>query len=216
LVLGQRLEIGYGQDVLHWSASRLEDLDTSGQRLTVAWPTDPERRLLPIRPGHALHMATSTSHDARYSALVVVEDVTREPVPLITLRVNGPWKRTQRRDAVRVGLVIRPRVAASIDTNDVHKKLRLAVTNISAGGVQVRTQDELRPGDRIELAFELPGVDKELQVEARVRRVYRIERDGQTVWDAGCQFEGVSAGLAQRVVQFIFAQERAWAHSKKV
>jgi c-di-GMP-binding flagellar brake protein YcgR len=181
-----------------------------GQRMEIGYGR------LPIKPGHALQIAASTSHDAMYSAVVVVEAVAREPVPLVTVRVSGAWQRTQRRDDVRVGLVVRPRVAAAIDSNDVRKKLRLAVTNISAGGVQVRTQDELRPGDRIELAFALPGVDKELQVEARVRRVYRVERDGQTVWDVGCQFEGVSASLAQRVVQFIFAQERARARSKKV
>jgi c-di-GMP-binding flagellar brake protein YcgR len=76
--------------------------------------------------------------------------------------------------------------------------------------VQVRSNDELRRGDLLDLAFELMGLEHEIQLRARVCRVQRNER----VWEAGCEFEGVSERLAQRIVQFIFAEQRAQARAK--
>jgi c-di-GMP-binding flagellar brake protein YcgR len=90
---------------------------------------------------------------------------------------------------------------------DAYRDLRLGVTNISATGVQVRSQDELTPGDRLQLAFELMGIDEEIVAQAQVRRVQRHER----VWDAGCVFDGLPDRLESRIVQFIFAQQRAIA-----
>jgi c-di-GMP-binding flagellar brake protein YcgR len=103
---------------------------------------------------------------------------------------------SQRRSAFRLRVAIRPRIAKS-----AHRSLRLGITNLSATGLQVRSQDELRRGDLLHLAFEMDG---EVELEARVGRVTRLER----VWDAGCAFEGVSERLSERIVQFIFAQQR--------
>jgi c-di-GMP-binding flagellar brake protein YcgR len=98
-----------------------------------------------------------------------------------------------------------------------HKALRLGVTDISASGVQVRSQDELRVGDLVDLAFELSGIDEEVSVKARVRRVYRHDRGPAmaAVWDGGCQFEGLPDRLGQRIVQYIFAQQRAVARARR-
>src|SRR5437879_11403108 len=152
LTIGQRLEIGYASDAetdhaheMDWLPSRLEDLDISGELLTVAWPTDHDRRRIPVNPGDMLRVAASTPSDAMYSARALVEIASKDDVPLLTLKLNGPWQRTQRRSAVRVSVAIRPRIAARL-IGDTQKSLRLGVTNISAGGVQVRSQDELRLG----------------------------------------------------------------------
>jgi c-di-GMP-binding flagellar brake protein YcgR len=111
-------------------------------------------------------------------------------------------------------VAIRPRIAARL-IGDTQKSLRLGVTNISAGGVQLRSQDELRLGDHLRLAFDLMGMDEEIEVEARVRRVYRLERGASSVWDAGCEFESMSGRLVERIVQFIFAQHRALARARR-
>jgi c-di-GMP-binding flagellar brake protein YcgR len=149
-----------------------------------------------------------------YAARAEVEVASREGVPLLTLRVSGAWQRVQRRNAVRVAVAIRPR-SAEIVFGETRKQLRLGVTDISALGVQVRSQDELRSGDHLDLAFELMDVDEEIQVKARVRRVNRQERATSVIWDAGCEFEGLSAKLGQRIVQFIFARQRALARAKR-
>jgi c-di-GMP-binding flagellar brake protein YcgR len=214
LTLGQRLEIGFGEDTVEWLASRIEDHDGSGERVTVAWPTDHERRQIPVKPGQTVQLAASTPQDAMYAARAEVEVASREGVPLLTLRVSGAWQRVQRRNAVRVAVAIRPR-SAEIVFGETRKQLRLGVTDISALGVQVRSQDELRSGDHLDLAFELMDVDEEIQVKARVRRVNRQERATSVIWDAGCEFEGLSAKLGQRIVQFIFARQRALARAKR-
>ncbi len=211
--IGQRLEIGYGEDVVRWLASRLEDHD-GGDRLTIAWPTDAERRRMPVKAGSMIELAASTPQDALYSAAVMVVETVREPVPLLTVRLIGAWRRIQRRDAVRASVAIRPRIACRVD-GEVLKPLRLGITDVSSAGLQVRAQEELKVGDVLQLAFELMGVDEEVDVQARVRRVRRQELGTQAVWDAGCEFEGMSDRIGQRIVQFIFAQQRALARTRK-
>jgi c-di-GMP-binding flagellar brake protein YcgR len=224
LSIGQRLEFGYdpsspagrAASATEWLASRLEDQAEDGTWLTVAWPTDSQRRLIMVEPGDAVAVAASTPSDALYAADAMIEAIIRVPVPLLTVRICGAWRRTQRRNAVRTSVAIRPRVADK-RMGQAHKSLRLGLTNISASGVQVRSQDELHSGDLLDLAFELSGIDQEVQVKARVRRVYRQERErpGHAVWDAGCEFEGLPDRLGQRIVQYIFAQQRAVARMRR-
>jgi c-di-GMP-binding flagellar brake protein YcgR len=222
LAIGQHIEIGYlrsGEGSTHkqqldWLPTRVEDLDEIGGRLTVAWPTDHERRLIVVATGGALSVSASTPSDAMYSAQVVVERVSKSGVPLLSLKVDGAWQRIQRRSAVRLDVAVRPRVATSI-VDEVRKRLRLEVANISAGGVKVRSQDELHAGDLLELDFELVGLPGELHVQARVRRVNRQQRGTSIIWNAGCEFEGVSRRVVDRIVQFIFAQQRAVARFRR-
>ncbi|HYY87439.1 MAG TPA: PilZ domain-containing protein [Chloroflexota bacterium] len=208
LTIGQRLELGFGDEQLVWLPSRLEDL-RGDLVLTVAWPTDHTLRLIPVAPGTTLELSAST-RDAIYSATVLVQRVSRTDVPLLTVEVRGDWRRTQRRNAVRTSVAVRPRVA-DVMFGEHSRSLRLAVTNVSASGVHVRSQDELRQGDLLDLAFELMGLEGEVRVQARVRRVQRHER----VWDAGCEFEGIPGQVAQRIVQFIFAQQRLRAQARR-
>jgi c-di-GMP-binding flagellar brake protein YcgR len=224
LSIGQRIELGYDPtspmgrkaEATEWLNSRLEDKAEDGSCLTVAWPTDTHRKLIMVEPGDRVALAASTPQDALYAADAVIEASDEDPVPLLTLRIDGEWRRSQRRNAVRVGVAIRPRVAEKL-IGPLQKPVRLGITNISASGVQVRSQEEIRSGDLLELAFELLGVEHELLVRARVRRVYRQDRTSgsQGVWDAGCEFEGVPDRIGQRIVQYIFMQQRALARVKK-
>src|SRR5918911_5419943 len=138
LAIGRHLEIGVGEDYIVWLASRLED-HAGDNVLTVAWPTDHERRLIGVPRAGTLEVALATRDDAMYTATVVVRSATRGAVPLLTLEVSGDWRRSQRRDAVRTSVAIRPRVAAVLIDKDARRPLRLGLTNISASGVQVRS-----------------------------------------------------------------------------
>jgi c-di-GMP-binding flagellar brake protein YcgR len=221
--IGQRLEVGYDPSSPHarsadttvWLASRLEDRDDAATRLTLAWPTDAQRRLILVEPGDAVAVAASSPEDALYAADAVVDATSHQPLPLLVVRVSSPWRRSQRRQAVRVAVAIRPRLAARLDSS-ASKTLRLGITNLSASGLQVRSQDELHAGDLLAFAFELIGIPQEVELQARVRRVYRFERGGsQATWDAGGEFEGLPERLGQRIVQYIFAQQRALARATR-
>jgi c-di-GMP-binding flagellar brake protein YcgR len=214
LGVGQRLEIGIGaaEADVAWYASRLEDL--TSEQLSVAWPIDRERRLVPVQPGQHLQVATTTP-DALYSARGVVEATQREPLPMLSVRLEGPWQRAQRRGNVRASVAIKPRLAMRLLADGTQQPLRLGLTNISAGGVQVRSQDELHHGDVLLVAFELMGVPGELEVKLRVQRVERSDRGSLPIWDAGCAFVDLPARTADQIVQFIFAQQRALARARR-
>ena len=196
-VLGQRLELKLNGE---WFASRVED-QSSERQLTVAWPTDRLRSLVKVELGQAVDVMIAARQDAMYAAAMTVAATQRSGVPMLTLTPAGEWRRIQRRAAVRENVAVKPRIAQVV-YGSASKPVRLGVTNVSASGVQVRSRDELRSGDLLELAFELDG---EVHVKARVRRAYQNDR----VWDAGCEFEDINESLAQRIVQFIFAQQRA-------
>jgi c-di-GMP-binding flagellar brake protein YcgR len=201
LRIGARLEVGVGVDALEWLPSRVEDV-TADCRVVVGWPMDRDRRLAHLAPGDTVELLAAVGGDALYATTVRVVTAEAADVPLVTVDVTGPWRRTQRRRAVREKVAVRPRVARCLYGGGASRPLRLGVTNVSATGVQVRSQDELRRGDLLELAFDLDG---EIEVQARVTRVQRLER----VWAAGCEFEGISERMSDRIVQFIFAQQRA-------
>jgi c-di-GMP-binding flagellar brake protein YcgR len=198
LSIGQRLEISIRK---HWWATRLEDWD--GQKLlTVAWPVSTLRNLLLLELGQTVELAVVVPGDGIYVADCQIDELVHGAVPMVKLRVQGEWQRSQRRNAVRVRVAVRPRVADVIYGEKARRPVRLGVVDVSATGVHVRSQDELRAGDLLDLAFDLDG---EVHVKARVRRIERNER----VWDAGCAFEDVSEAETQRIVRFIFAQQRA-------
>src|SRR5262245_52808958 len=112
LTVGQRIELNTGSQ---WRPTRLEDHDDTDTRLVIAWPTDRERRLIPLKVGDTVQIAVTTPQDAMYSAPARVEKATNDDLPLVDLRVLGEWQRSQRRNAVRVPVAIRPRLVARMD-----------------------------------------------------------------------------------------------------
>jgi c-di-GMP-binding flagellar brake protein YcgR len=212
LTVGQRLEIGVcSRDGVRWLASRLEDRDAAGQRLTVAWPTE-QAQLVLLRPGETIELAASAK-DALYSAQVRIEKAHHAAVPLLVVQVVGPWQRSQRREAVRVPVSIRPDVAQRVLPDGRQAPIRAGIANISATGVQLRSQDELHLHDRLALAFALGEAD--LAVQAQVRRLVVHESGSVRVWEAGCQFVDIPPTLSEQIVQFIFTQQRALARLQR-
>jgi len=195
LSLGERLELALAG---RWWPTRVEDI--ADGHLTVAWPMDADRRLLGLEAGDRLELLRVVAADGTYAACGAVSECLRAEVPLVRLHLDGDWQRSQRRGAFRATVAIRPRVA-QIEYGEARRTVRLGITNVSASGLRVRAQDELRRGELLRLAFEL---DQEIELYARVGRVTRLERS----WEAGCVFEGVSERLCERIVQFVFAQQR--------
>jgi c-di-GMP-binding flagellar brake protein YcgR len=212
LTVGKRVEVGIdlpGHDT-HWLPTRIEDEDGSGERLTVAWPTD-RGRLVYIRLGETVRLAASLPGDALYATEVKIASARQAHVPLLDLEISGDWKRLQRREAVRVSVSITPRVAEKV-TPVARKPLRAAIRNISATGIQVQAREELGIGDRLALAFRLMPSGPELHLEADVRRIETL--DHGRVWQAGCQFVEIQPGQSEQIIQFIFAQQRALARKR--
>ena len=213
LTIGKRVEVGITMpgEATQWLPTRIEDEDGTGVRLTVAWPTD-RGRLVDIRLGETLQLAASLPGDALYSTRVKIAAARQANVPLLDLEVDGEWQRLQRREAVRASISVRPRLVEKV-TAVSRKQLRAAITNISATGIQVQAGDELRVGDRIALTFHLTQDGPELTVEADVRRM--DIPDAGRIWRAACRFVDIQPAQAEQIVQFIFAQQRALARSRR-
>jgi c-di-GMP-binding flagellar brake protein YcgR len=205
LAIGQRLEIAIDRQ---WWPTRLEDHQADARRLTLAWPMDAMRSLLPLEVGQTVELFRVVSGDGAYSAICRVDDLQKGAVSLISVTLVEDWQRSQRRHAVRAEVVVTPRLAEAVSASGVRRNLRLGIVDVSASGVQVRSQDEIGHDDLLELAFALSG---EIHVRARVRRVVRNEN----VWEAGCAFEGISEALSQQIVQFIFARQRALLRAQR-
>jgi c-di-GMP-binding flagellar brake protein YcgR len=211
--VGKHVDLGIdlpGHDT-HWLPTRIEDEDGSGERLTVAWPTD-RGKLVYIRLGETVRLAASLPGDALYATEVKIASARQANVPLLDLEIEGTWKRLQRREAVRVSVAITPRLAEKV-TPAARKALRAAISNISATGIQLQARDELGVGDRIALAFRLTAGGPELNLEADVRRIETL--DHGRVWQAGCQFVDIQPAQSDQIVQYIFAQQRANARFKR-
>ena len=115
---------------------------------------------------------------------------------------------TQRRNAFRQRVAVVPRSAHIVYGGAARRTVRLGVIDLSASGVCVRSKDELRSGDLLELVFDVNG---DLHVQARVRRIIR----GDRLWDAGCAFEGLAEAQAERIVKFVFAEQRATLRARR-
>jgi c-di-GMP-binding flagellar brake protein YcgR len=204
LAIGQRLEIEVGKQ---WLPTRLEDKSSEAE-LVVAWPMDSLRRPMLLEVGQPVQLSVVVHGDGAYAAACKLVALHKGSVPLATVRLEEDWQRTQRRNAVRVPVAIKPRIADVIYSEKARRPVRLGVVDISATGVHVRSKDEIRAGDLLQLAFDLDG---EVNLQARVRRAVCNER----VWDGGCAFEGITEALAQRIVRFIFAQQRAVLRAKR-
>ncbi|MBV8718655.1 MAG: PilZ domain-containing protein [Chloroflexi bacterium] len=112
-----------------------------------------------------------------------------------------PKSTTQRRSAVRQQVAVVPRLARILYGGVAQRPIRVGVIDVSATGLNVRSQDELRVGDLLELVLDLDG---EVQLHARVTRIHRHER----FWSAGCAFVGVNERLAEQIVKYVFVQQR--------
>jgi hypothetical protein len=64
--IGKRLELGVGRDLVEWLPTRVEDNAADG-RISVAWPTDPDRRLARILTGETVQVMVTAARDARYA-----------------------------------------------------------------------------------------------------------------------------------------------------
>ncbi len=211
LDLGQHLEFGV-RDAhgIRWYPSRLEDRDAAAERLVTAWPLGDELQLVPLAPGQRAIVAATCQDDALYSAEVRVEGLEQREPRLVVVRAANGWQRVQRRNHVRLGVVIRPTLAERL-TGAGWWPVRAVITNLSAGGVQVRSRDELLVGDRLDFGFALPSGAAELRVRLDVRHVEERRHGTLVVWEAGCQFKEPRTADCERIVQFIFAQQRAIA-----
>lgn len=214
LAIGRPVDVGVAtRSGIEWYRSRVEGHDAADGRVAVAWPMA-RRELVPLEPGQMVVLAASNPDDALYSAEMYVEHTLAEEPPRVLLRPDAAWQRVQRRQDVRMPVLIRPTVAQR-QVDGRPQPIHATIVNLSAGGLMLRSEHTLRVADLVDLTFGLSSGGGELHVRVDVRRVEHLQRGTHQLWEAGCQFLASSAADRDRIVRFIFAQQRVQARRQR-
>jgi c-di-GMP-binding flagellar brake protein YcgR len=213
LAVGQRIQLGVTSAAgPRWYASRVEEQDASSERLVVAWPTA-QMSLIAVHPGQTVLVAVSAS-DALYSASAVIERTDQQDPAYLALGPSGPWRRAQRREDVRLDIVIKT-METAVQRKDDWVELKGIIRNLSAGGVLVQSPIEIHTGERLRLSFILPIDGRELNVMAEARRIRRRPLGTLDLWEVGSKFTNLKTTDRERVVRCIFEQQRQFARRDK-
>jgi hypothetical protein len=183
--------------------------------LVVNWPLDATSRPAAILPSETMLLEVSNAYDALYLIEARIEPDRLLPADRMRLRGIDPWNRVQRRKNVRLTAVIVPRLAELITGNGTREPLPAFVRDISGGGVLLRSERELEAGEMIDLALMLPDDPEELRTTVLVGRVTHLDHKPTHVWEIGCRFTDLSEQDRDRVVRFIFAEQREIAKIRR-
>ncbi|MEN8181995.1 MAG: PilZ domain-containing protein [Myxococcota bacterium] len=74
--------------------------------------------------------------------------------------------------------------------------------NLSAGGACLQVRDPLSPGERVGLAFELPGEGGSARLEGTVVWCEKHQREHARFCEMGVQFRAVDGAVSERLARF--------------
>ncbi len=162
-------------------------------RLKIVLSGDVRQSSAP-RPGSTV-LVVVVPQQSPYAAEMVVDECPADQPLTMFLRVGGPWRNLERRRRERLPLNVQPAWAARA-FDGVVQSLRLRIENLSARGMGIISNQELRPGDRLDLRFALPKSTTSLKVQLDVTHVRSVTTAHGEVWAAGGTYH--ESSLAQR------------------
>jgi hypothetical protein len=132
----------------------------------------------------------------------------------LVLRLHGPLRSQQRRNQVRLAVDIPARRTLWLRHGKDPVTIRSRVLDVSAGGLRLQTDHELRAGERLVLGVTLPGEGHELHLSLVVRHnSHQTEKTRS--WEAGCQFLVVRPVDREHIARYVFAQQREAARWRR-
>jgi hypothetical protein len=182
--------------------------------ILVSWPLDDAKHPIALDPEQPLFAEIPAQFDALYGATMQVAPHQPRRNKTLSLVASGPWQRIQRRQHVRWPVRIVPKLAGSADDQD-RRKPSVVIIDVSAGGIGIQSTNALLPKQVVNVEFTLPGDTRPLAVRATVERIKRATLDGTPIWEAGCRFENMRENDRDRIVKFIFNEQRRLAQSGK-
>ena len=145
----------------------------------------------------------------------------RLKVPCVALGVivegpgdDGVWvevhsvERLQRRSAVRVPVQMQVEITLPAPRGEEPVTVTGVSEDLSAGGMLVRTREELERGWLLRLRFCLPGEDACFTTRGRVVHGSEDERRTERRWRAGIEFLGVEFEDREHLVRYTLWRER--------
>jgi c-di-GMP-binding flagellar brake protein YcgR len=175
-----------------------------GVRLDAAHP---EHEPLEVEPGDEVTLVLQL-HGRMYTLSTRVKLIERSPVEVIVVDRPETAERAERRSFYRLMTSIAPRYTAWVDEDgDEIEGLRAQITDVSGGGVQLRSKDAVPVGDRVRLIFRFDGESRELDVSAIAMSTEAIgPRGGQ--YRVNAKFVGLSDLEQAYLIQQIHREQR--------
>lgn len=197
------LRIGEGEGA-GWYPSLVLDFE-EGVDLLVGVPTHRGYEVR-VEPGTTVDVQTTHTDGLR---VFVARVVRREAVPGPAIRLTWPEsvQRVQRREAVRVEVLVRVEVSPALPDGGP-RSLAGATTDLSEGGMRVVLPEALEPGTALEARLHLPGADP---LECTGLAMRSGENGGAATdkrfWTA-VAFTSLSPASRKELARFVFDVQR--------
>jgi benzoate membrane transport protein len=85
------------------------------------------------------------------------------------------------------------------------------VRNLSEHGLSVTAEQQLSPGDQLELSFSMPDGGADVAVRVDVRHVNHLADGPVELWEAGCEFRTVTSTARERLAALLLEHSAVFA-----
>jgi c-di-GMP-binding flagellar brake protein YcgR len=222
--LNQRLEVALGDrggSAEYFSRLVEETADT----LRISAP-EFEGATVDLREGSSLRLWYTQAGGYWCLRTEVRTIYEQDGITMLELERTGDVHRAQRRNHVRVdvSLLLHARVEQHVgETGEgsattprvTGERIKAVTRNISGGGVNFRTTDELREGDKIVVTFYLPEHGGDITSRAKVVHAHP-DPEKPEQYNVACRFERMAITDRERIIRFLFFRQRELAGRKKV
>lgn len=183
--------------------SRVEEVGED--TLTLAMPIR-KGEIVTLRKGSKITV-NFMKNGANHAFQAEILDRARTPLPVLIVKMPVEAKKRQRRSWVRVPASLDFSFAPLSDKPGAELVFKEAQTlDISGGGLMFGSQQEFKLGDMIKLTLNLPS--GRLELKAKVVRVIPMPDQPRRRYQIGLEFEEIKERQRDRVMRYIFDQQR--------
>ena len=167
----------------------------------------------PMRSGHPLEVAPGDSvliyvelHGRLFTFASTVREPREDGDALLIVDMPRAAARADRREYYRLDTSITPAYAAHINEDrDELARLDVVIMDISGGGVQMRSRQQMEPGALVRLIFALDGEIIDMDLTALVLSALPEVRTDQFRLHA--RYSSTSRSVEERIVRYVFREQ---------
>jgi len=163
---------------------------------------------IPIRSGERIIIYSATK-DAVYGVVGEVIKRQLEPLPLLHVVITGEIERVQRRNYVRVPILLNVMYRVKGD----EKIYTTSTKDLSGGGMKIVLPEMLKIRDILQVRLELPSPESPIDCEGKVVWIDTEEilnnNKLEKISYAGVEFTLIDEKERERLIRFLFNYQRS-------
>lgn len=137
----------------------------------------------------------------RFRNQAILEKRFRTNIPLLQLKLLGPWEKTQERMFLRVPVLIDTIFVFDLENGRESPAHSGLILDLSGGGFLLRSSHAFKIGDEVRVSFDLD--QEQIVAKATVAR-FVLTDSGH---DFGCAFEDLSDKIRQTIIKYVFKRQ---------